>query len=542
MDNEHLENPPSTPESTRQSTDQSSTASASKHHHSPSDNQRVWFAFIALMLTILMSSLGQMIFSTALPTIVGDLGGVELMSWVITSFMLAQTIAMPIFGKLSDQMSRKHLLIGVIVVFIVGSIIGGFAQSMTMLIAARLVQGAAGGGLMILSQAITAEVVSARDRGKYMGIMGAVFGVSSVLGPVLGGWFTDGPGWRWGLWLNVPLGIVAIAGIVYFLHDSGVRARVSVDVWGVLTMAVATSSLILMSTWGGNTYEWSDPIIIALGISAAVFYVAFFFIERKVKDPLVPPSVFSVRNFNLTTLAGIATGVFMFGTLAYLPTYMQMVHMMSPTKAGLMMTPMMVGMLMTSTLVGNLVTRYGRYKWYPVVSMVGTFFAMVALSFMEPDTPLWVVGIMLLALGAVLGIGMQILVLIVQNSFSLSQVGTATAANNFFRQIGGTLGSALVGGLFTGALTDNLKERLPQAIAQLPPEVQQQMAQAGGGPAIENLTPGMLSGLPEAIQLAVQQSYSDALTPIFFILSPLALVAALILAFVKEEPLKTEIK
>ena len=504
------------------------------------DNRRVWFAFIALMLTMLMSSLGQMIFSTALPTIVGDLGGVELMSWVITSFMLAQTIAMPIFGKLSDQLSRKYLLIGVISVFVLGSVIGGFAQSMTTLIVARLIQGAAGGGLMILSQAITAEVVSARDRGKYMGIMGAVFGVSSVLGPVLGGWFTDGPGWRWGLWLNVPLGLIAIAGIVYFLHNSGARARVSVDVWGILTMAVATSSLILMCTWGGNTYEWSDPIIIGLGICAAVFYPLFFFVERKVSNPLVPPSVFAIRNFNLTTLAGIATGVFMFGTLAYLPTYMQMVHMMSPTNAGLMMTPMMVGMLMTSTLVGNLVTRYGRYKWYPVVSMVGTFVAMVALSFMEPETPLWVVGIMLFVLGAVLGIGMQILVLIVQNSFSLDMVGTATAANNFFRQIGGTLGAALVGGLFTGSLTDHLQEKLPAAIAQLPPEVQLQMAQ-GGGDFTERLTPAMLTHLPDVVQTAIQQSYSDALTPIFVLLSPLALVAAVILAFVKEEPMKTEI-
>ncbi|MDY6050641.1 MAG: MDR family MFS transporter [Corynebacterium sp.] len=499
----------------------------------------VWLAMVALMLIMLMSSLGQMIFATALPTIVGDLGGISQMSWVITAFLLAQTIFMPICGALADQMSKKVLLIVIVAIFMVGSAIGGFANSMLVLIVARAIQGAAGGGLMVVSQALTAEIVSARDRGKYMGVMGAVFGVSSVLGPVLGGWFTDGPGWRWGLWLNIPLGFIAIGGVVANIHVvSKVQGR-RVDVGGILTMAVATSSLILATTWGGNNYPWGSWQILSLFALAAVFFVLFFAIEAKVAAPIIPPALFRARNFNFTTCAGIAVGIFMFGAMGYMPTFMQMVHALTPTVAGLMMTPMMVGLLMTSTLVGNLVTRYGRYKWYPVAGLVGTTVALILMGLLHAETSLWIVGALLFFFGLALGAAMQILVLIVQNTFPVAMIGKATASNNFFRQIGATLGASLVGGLFTGRLTDFMEERLPAAVMSLPPE---EAAQFAGGVDMSHFTPAAVVLLSEPLQLAIEGAYADALLPIFLWLSPLALIAAGLLVFIREDPLKDTIE
>nr|WP_281248012.1 MDR family MFS transporter [Corynebacterium aquilae] len=497
--------------------------------------------FIALMLTMLMSSLGQMIFSTALPTIVGELGGVDHMTWVITAFLLGQTISLPIFGKLGDMLGRKWLFMFAVSLFIVGSILGGLATSMSLLIAARAVQGVAGGGMMILSQAIIADVVPARQRGKYMGVMGSVFGVSSVLGPVLGGWFTDGPGWRWGLWLNVPLGIIALIGIFSFLHLPRRQSPGKTDWLGMVTMAIATTALILVITWGGNDYDWTSGTIIGLAIVAVVFAAIFVAVELKATNPLIPMQLFSTRNFTLTTIAGLAVGVFMFGSLAYVPTYLQMVHSMTPTTAGLMMIPMMAGMMGTSIVVGNLVTRTGSYKWYPVVGLLVVAVALVLLSRLEATSSLFHVGVCLFVLGFGLGCAMQILVLIVQNSFPITMVGTATAANNFFRQIGGAIGSAFVGGLFVSNLHTEMANNLPAAIASLGPAgapIAQQLGQGGSG----HLTPSLVAELPEVVRHAIDVSYNDALTPVFLLLAPLAVIAALILTQVREDTLKDTVE
>lgn len=516
------------------------TNPASEH---PTETARLPLIFTALILAMLMSSLGQMIFSAALPTIVGDLGGVNHMTWVITAFLLGQTIALPIFGKLGDQIGRKGLFMFAVGLFMAGSFAGGLSSSMGQLIAARAVQGVAGGAMMILSQAITADVVSARQRGKYMGIMGSVFGLSSVLGPVLGGWFTDGPGWRWGLWLNLPVGALALAGITLFLHLPDHRNPGKTDLLGMATMAPATACLILFVTWGGREYDWNSPVIIGLIVGAVVLAALFIFVELRADDPLIPMFLFANRNFTLTTLAGLTVGVFMFGSLAYMPTYLQMVHGLTPTTAGLMMVPMMLGMSITSIAVGNWVTRTGNYKWYPVVGLVITAFALLMLSMLTPESTLLDVGWRLAALGIGLGSSMQILVLIVQNSFPITMVGTATAANNFFRQIGGSLGSALVGGLFIGNLNTLLGSNLPPAIEQLGEESARYAADFadGAGSLTQKLTPALVSHLPEPLRLAIDLSYNDALTPVFFVLAPLALIAAGILTFIRQEKLKESV-
>lgn len=505
-----------------------------------SSKPRVGLIFAVLMIAMLMSSLGQMIFVTALPTIVGELGGVNHMTWVITAFLLGETIALPIFGKLGDQIGRKPLFIAATILFIVGSLLGGFATSMGLLIFSRAIQGIAAGALMILSQAIVADVVSARDRGHYMGIMGAVFGVASVLGPVLGGWFTDGPGWRWGLWFNVPLGVLALAGILLFLQIPRRGTGFHFDWAGTLTMVVSTTCLILGITWDGNEYEWTSPVILGLFTAALIAGTAFVIIELRTPDALLPMMLFTSRNFVLTTVAGLAVGVFMFGALGYLPTYLQMVHSLSPTTAGLMMTPMMAGMMGTSTLVGNLITRTGRYKWYPVSGMIITTAALVMLSRLQYESSLITVGAALFLLGVGLGCTMQILVLIVQNSFPITMVGTATAANNFFRQIGGSLGSALVGGLFVGNLANELKVQVPIAMGQLSAE---EAAAAGQHftDGANDLTPALVAQLPDALRIAVDTAYNDALTPVFLLLAPLALAAAALLIGVREDQLKSTI-
>ena len=483
----------------------------------------------ALILSMLMSSLGQMIFSTALPTIVGELGGVEHMSWVITGFLLAQTIALPIVGKLGDMIGRKGLFLFGISAFIVGSIIGALAQDMTLLILARASQGLAAGTLMVSSPAIMAEVVSARERGKYMGLFGAVFGLSSVLGPVLGGWFTDGPGWRWGLWINVPLGLIALFFAWRYLTLPKRPTTGDFDWIGTALMVIATSSLILMSTWGGTQYAWGSPMIISLIMTSAIAWILFVAVEKRAKNPLVPMKLFANRNFVLTTLAGFAMGVGMFGTMAYLPTYLQMVHGMSPTLAGMMMIPMMIGMLGTSITVGWIISRTGHYKWYPAAGMALVAVALFLMSTLTPGTPASLIGGNLFLMGFGLGLVMQVLVLIVQNSFPVRVVGTATASNNFFRQIGGAVGSSVVGAIFIHRMQDLLAQRMPAG------------TDFSAGDA-STLTPAILENLPGPIHDVVVGSYNDAFTPVLLMLVPLMVAAAIILAFVREDKLKETVE
>ncbi|WP_419703391.1 MDR family MFS transporter [Promicromonospora sp. NFX87] len=488
--------------------------------------RRILLVFAGLLVSMLLSSLDQTIFSTALPTIVGELHGVNHMLWVTTAYLVAATIMMPIYGKLGDLIGRKGLFIGALSVFLAGSVVGGLAQDMTWLIVARAIQGIGGGGLMILSQAIIADVVPVRERSKYMGVMGAVFGISSVAGPLLGGWFTESIGWRWAFWINIPLGIAAIALAAVFLRLPRHDTRVRFDVWGTITMAVAVTSIILVASWGGTEHEWGSATMNTLIGLAVVFSALFVLAEHRAAEPLIPLAVFRNRNFVLATAAGLFIGVAMFGAIAYLPTYLQMVAGVDATVSGLLMIPMIVGLMTTALTTGQLAGRTGRYKWMPIASMVVLGVALGLLSTLTPTTALWVLLAYLFVLGAGIGLAMQILVLVVQNSFPDSQVGTATAANNFFREIGASLGGAVVGALFTSRLTTLLTERLPDG-------------QAGDS---NSFTPELVNSMPDAIRDLVVGAYNDALTPVFASLVPMLVVGLLLAVFIKEVPLRASLE
>ena len=492
--------------------------------------RHILLVFAGLMVTMLLASLDQMIFSTALPTIVGELDGVNHMLWVTTAYILASTITLPVYGKLGDLIGRKGLFITAIAIFMVGSVIGGLAHNMTWLIAGRAVQGLGGGGLLILAQAIIADVVPARQRGKYMGIMGGVFAISSVAGPLLGGWFTDSIGWRWAFWMNIPLGILAITSAAFFLRlPKNTNRNPSIDVAGISLLAVASTCLVLMTTWGGNTYDWNSPVIIGLILGAIVAGISFVVVERRAAEPIMPLHLFRQRNFNLTTVVGLIIGVAMFGALAYLPTYLQMVTGANATQAGLLIIPLMAALLITSIVSGQLVSKTGRYKWFPITGMALVGISMFLLSTMTPTLAVWIICGYLAIMGLGLGMSMQILILIVQNTFPVTEVGTATASNNYFRQIGASLGSAIVGSLFVAKLTQLLGERLPSGGTS---------AEGGNN----SLTPAVVRDLPQALHDVIVGAYNDALTPVFLYMVPLVVVGLILLFFVVEKPLATTIE
>ena len=482
--------------------------------------------FAGLLLAMFVSSLDQTIVSTALPTIVGDLGGVDHMQWVTTAYVLASTIMMPIYGKLGDLWGRKYLFIAALAIFVCGSTVCALAPSMDGLVAGRAVAGLGGGGLIILAQAIIADVIPPRQRGKYMGIMGAVYAVSTVIGPLLGGWFVEVTGWRWLFAFEIPLALLAIAAAAVFLVKPQRSARrVPVDVAGMTTMAVAVSSLVLATAWGGTLYPWVSWQILGLFALSVACGVAFVLVERKAAEPIVPMTLFKNRNFVICTLTGLFIMLGMMGTVSYLPTFLQIVDGLSPETAGLMTTPMMAGVLVTSIATGFLATKTGRYKWMPIASCAVAAVGLVLLSTITPSTTLLMLGLFQFILGFGIGLGQQIIVLVVQNEFPHAIVGTATAANNFFREIGSTLGASLVGALFTGRLTANIARMVP----------------ASDHVNVDSITPAFVDSLHGAERELVAQAYSDALAPIFLYVVPLLVAGFVLMLFLKEHPLAKSI-
>ncbi|GAA0905721.1 MDR family MFS transporter [Virgisporangium aurantiacum] len=481
--------------------------------------------FAALMAAMLLASLDQTIVSTALPTIVGELHGVSHMAWTITAYILAATIVMPVYGRLGDLIGRKLLFLGGIGLFLAGSAVAGAAQDMTMLIIGRAIQGMGGGGLMITSQAIIADLVPPRQRAKYMAPIGAVFGLSSVAGPLLGGWFTDGIGWRWAFWINLPVGALAFAIGVFALHLPRKAAAVAFDYLGFTLMAAAVTCTVLVADWGGTDYAWSDPLIIGMAAAGTLAWVVFFYSQSRAAEPIIPLRLFRSRIFNIATLIGLLViGIGMFAIVGYLPTYLQMVYGVSATESGLLLVPMVVGIMVTAILSGRLMSRNGRYKIYPIAGTVLVGTAATLMSTMDTTTSLVMVCAYVFVLGTGLGLIVQTLVLAVQNDFGSADVGTATSANNFFREIGATLGTAAVGAVFSHRLTDQLEHRLASDAAMIVGDT-------------DSLTPAAVHSLPDTTQEAVILAYQHALTPVLRYMVPVFVLGLVLATLLPEKRL-----
>lgn len=484
--------------------------------------QRRNLIFVAIVLGMLLAALDQTIVATALPTIVANLGDAGHQSWVVTSYLLASTVVTALAGKLGDLYGRKRVFQGAIVFFVVGSALCGLSQSMAMLVGSRALQGIGGGAITVTASALIGEVVPLRERGRYQGILGAVFGVTTVIGPLLGGYFTDYLTWRWAFWINVPISVVVIFVAAATIPALAASAKPIIDYSGIAFVGLGAAALTLATSWGGTLYAWGSPTIIGLFVGAAVALGVFVVVERRAAEPILPIRLFASPVFTVCCVLSFVVGFAMLGALTFLPTYMQYVNGVSATTSGLRTLPMVVGMLITSTGSGTLVGRTGRYKIFPVAGTALMALAFLLMSRMDPSTSALIQSLYLVILGAGIGLSMQVLVLIVQNTSNFEDLGVATSGVTFFRTIGSSFGAAIFGSLFVNFLD----RRIGPALA------------ASGVPPSAVSSPGALHRQPHDVAAPIVAAYAESLTQVFLWAAPVALIGFVLALFLREVPLR----
>jgi EmrB/QacA subfamily drug resistance transporter len=489
-------------------------------------HRQIQIVFSGLMLGMLLAALDQTIVSTALPTIVGELGGLSHLSWVVTAYLLASTASTPLYGKLGDLYGRKGVFQAAIVIFLVGSALSGLSQNMAELIAFRALQGLGAGGLMASALAIVGDVVAPRERGRYQGYMGGVFAFASVAGPLAGGFFTDHISWRWVFYVNLPVGALALVVTSIVLNLPFRRVQRRIDWLGAGLIAAAVTCVLLVTVWGGDQYAWGSPQILGLAAAGVVLLAAFAWQEQRAEEPILPPHLFRNSVFRVSLALMFLVAVSLFGALVYLPLFQQLATGASATNSGLLLLPLMAGIVTTSIISGQLITRTGRYKWSPLLGTMLMTIGLFLLSRMTIATTRLTSGLFMLVLGLGLGGLMQVSVLATQNAVDRRDLGTATSAVGFFRNLGGAVGTAAFGAVFTNRLAHYLPQYLPAGTLG---RFDLKALQA---------SPSAIHRLPAALQDGIAQSFAHAIHWVFLSAGPVAALAFVVALFLKELPLR----
>jgi EmrB/QacA subfamily drug resistance transporter len=491
----------------------------------PSAKPNVRLVFTGLLLVMFLAALDQTIVATALPTIVGDLGGLNHISWVVTAYLLAQTVVTPLYGKLGDQFGRKIVLQSALCLFLLGSALCGLSKSLDELIAFRALQGLGGGGLLVSAQAAIGDVVPPRERGRYTGLFGAVFGLASVAGPLLGGFLTSDLSWQWIFYVNLPLGVFALFVLAATLPSASERVHHRIDYLGIVLLALGLSGIVLAASLGGSTYAWGSSTIVGMWIAGVVFLAAFVLCERHAAEPVLPLRLLRNRVFSVTGAVGFVVGFALFGAVTYLPLFLQVVKSASPTGSGLQLVPLMGGLLVTSIASGQVITRSGHYKPFPIVGTAVMALGLYLLSTMDASTSTGVIFVFMFVLGLGLGMVMQVLVLAVQNAVDYLDLGVATSGATLFRSIGGSLGVATLGAIFSNRLRDELERLLPAGVS------------AHANPASE-VNPKEIDRLAPALHSAYLHAFTKSLGSVFLVAAGFAVVGFALSWFIRELELR----